>query len=113
MRPACPVCGLDFERGEQGYIVGAYMFNIVAAELVFAAIFIGVLVATWPAPPWTLLQFGGGLLMIVMPFLFYPFSKTLFLAMDLWVRPPDYEAAERDAPPGAAAGPGAGDSPSR
>jgi hypothetical protein len=113
MRPACPVCGLHFERGEQGYIVGAYMFNIVAAELVFAAIFIGVLVATWPAPPWTFLQYGGGLLMVVMPFLFYPFSKTLFLAMDLWVRPPDYEAAERDAPPGAAAGPGAGDSPSR
>ena len=42
MREACPVCGLHLERGEHGYIVGAYMFNIVGAELIFAAIFLGV-----------------------------------------------------------------------
>ncbi len=35
----CPQCGLLFERGEQGYVVGAYMFNIAAAELVFVALF--------------------------------------------------------------------------
>jgi uncharacterized protein (DUF983 family) len=37
MRERCPVCGLKPERGEEGYQVGSYMFNIVAAELVFAA----------------------------------------------------------------------------
>jgi hypothetical protein len=26
--------------------------------------------------------------MLVVPFAFFPFSKTLFLAFDLWVRPP-------------------------
>ena len=55
----CPRCGLPFTRGEQGYIVGAYMFNIIVAELVFAALFIGVLLVTWPAPPWTLLTYGA------------------------------------------------------
>ncbi len=30
------------------------MFNIVAAELVFALIFLGVLVTTWPSLPWDL-----------------------------------------------------------
>ncbi|HEU4698478.1 MAG TPA: DUF983 domain-containing protein [Gemmatimonadales bacterium] len=95
MRPVCPTCGLHLERGEQGYIVGAYMFNIIASELLFAAIFLAVLVAMWPSPPWTLLQYGGGALMIVAPFFFYPFSKTLFLAMDLWVRPQGYEVADR------------------
>jgi hypothetical protein len=35
MRPYCPSCGLPLERGEQGYQVGSYMFNIIAAELIF------------------------------------------------------------------------------
>jgi hypothetical protein len=26
-------------------------------------------------------------LMLVVPFAFFPYSKTLFLAFDLWVRP--------------------------
>ena len=47
------------------------MFNIVAAELIFAAIFPGVLLLTWPDQPW------GAL-----------FSKALFLALDLVFRPP-------------------------
>jgi hypothetical protein len=29
--------------------------------------------------------------MAVSPFAFFPFSKTLFLAFDLWVRPPAEE----------------------
>lgn len=76
------------ERGEQGYQVGSYMFNIIAAELIFAAIFLGVLLLTWPSPPWNLLLYGGMALMLVVPFLFFPFSKTLFLAFDLTFRPP-------------------------
>lgn len=86
-RARCPRCGLPLERGEQGYQVGSYMFNIIAAELIFAAIFLGVLLATWPTPPWDLLLYGGMGLMVIVPFLFFPFSKTLFLAFDLTFRP--------------------------
>jgi len=81
------VCGLKLERGEEGYQVGSYMFNIVAAELIFAAVFMGVVVLTWPAPPWKLLQYSGIALMVIAPFAFFPFSKTLFLAFDLLFRP--------------------------
>ena len=87
MRQYCPVCGIPLERGESGYQVGSYMFNIVASELVFAMLFVGVLVVTWPNPPWTLLQYGGIALMVIAPFLLYPLSKTLFLAFDLLFRP--------------------------
>ena len=87
MRPACPTCGLVLEREEQGYQVGSYMFNIIAAELLFAAIFVAALVLTWPDPPWRVLQYGGAVLMILAPVVFYPFSKTLFLAFDLVFRP--------------------------
>jgi hypothetical protein len=46
-----------------------------------------VLWLTWPSPPWTLLQYSGIVLMVLAPFLFFPFSKTLFLAFDLLFRP--------------------------
>ncbi len=88
MGSQCPVCHLSLERGEEGYQVGSYMFNIIAAELVFGATFIGVLLLTWPSPPWNLLLYGGVTLMVVLPLLFYPVSKTLFLAFDLIFRPP-------------------------
>jgi uncharacterized protein (DUF983 family) len=87
MRPYCPACGLPLERGEQGYQVGSYMFNIVASELIFVIGFLGVALATWPSPPWQLLQYGGIILMLLAPLLFFPFSKTLFLAFDLLFRP--------------------------
>jgi uncharacterized protein (DUF983 family) len=88
----CPRCDLPFTREEQGYIVGAYMFNIVVAELIFAAVFVGVLLLTWPTPPWTLLTYGGAALMVLLPLIFYPFSRTLFLAFDLIFRPSQSEA---------------------
>jgi uncharacterized protein (DUF983 family) len=87
MREFCPVCGIPLERGESGYQVGSYMFNIIASELIFALIFLAVLLATWPLPPWNLLQYGGMALMVLAPFIFFPFSKTLFLAFDLLFRP--------------------------
>jgi uncharacterized protein (DUF983 family) len=86
-RERCPVCRLKLERGEEGYQVGSYMFNIVAAELAFAAVFVGAVVLTWPTPPWKVLEYGGIALMVIAPFVFFPFSKTLFLAFDLLFRP--------------------------
>ena len=94
MAPVCPACGLALERKEEGYVVGAYMFNIIAAELAFAGIFVLTLILLWPDPPWTLLTWVGGALMLLMPVLFYPISKTLFLAFDLIFRPAGYDESE-------------------
>ena len=88
MRERCPTCGLRLERGEHGYQVGTYMFNLIFAELVFVGVFVAIVTATWPDPPWDALRVGAGVGMIAMPFLFYPFSKGLFLAFDLIWRPP-------------------------
>lgn len=89
MCPSCTNCGLQLERHERGYWVGAYFFNLLAAEAVFAGFFLLVVAATWPTPPWRLLHIGTIVLMLLTPLLFFPFSKTLFLAFDLLVRPPD------------------------
>ncbi|MGH7657337.1 MAG: DUF983 domain-containing protein [Gemmatimonadales bacterium] len=96
MVEVCPGCGLPLERRESGYVVGAYMFNIIFAELVFAAIFIAVLLATWPSPPWTILTWGGVALMIILPILFYPVSRTVFLAFDLVFRPAGSADGDRE-----------------
>jgi uncharacterized protein (DUF983 family) len=89
----CPQCGLLFERGEQGYVVGAYMFNIAVAELAFVVLFLGMLVATWPDPPWKLIAWVSGVIALILPILFYPFSKTLFLGFDLLFHPADPPAS--------------------
>lgn len=83
----CPTCGLRLERGEEGYVVGSYMFNLVGAELVFMSLFVSAILVTWPTPPWEILSWAGGIFMILAPVLFYPFAKLLFLAFDLSFRP--------------------------
>jgi uncharacterized protein (DUF983 family) len=87
----CPACGIRLQRGEEGYWVGAYMFNLIAAELVWAGSMVAVVWWTWPSPPWTGLLVGGVLLMVLMPVAFFPFSRLVFLAFDLVFRPPQPE----------------------
>jgi uncharacterized protein (DUF983 family) len=89
--PNCPVCGLGLERGEQGYWLGAYFFNLLAVETVFSIWVVGFLLLTWPNTPWKLFQITTTALMLGVPFAFFPYSKTLFLAFDLLVRPPTEE----------------------
>ena len=99
--PVCPVCGLGLERGEDGYWLGAYFFNLMAMETVFSAWVVGFLLETWPDPPWDIFQISTAVLMVVFPIVFFPFSKTLFLAFDLLMRPPDEQdfAAPREPSP--------------
>jgi uncharacterized protein (DUF983 family) len=101
MRETCPTCALALDRGERGYHVGSYMLNIIAAELIFVALFLGVLAATWPEPPWDLLQYGGAAMMVLAPVLLYPFTKTVFLAIDLVVRPASTTIQPETGPPAA------------
>ena len=87
MRPSCPSCGLEFDRGESDYFYGADMLNFIAAELVPVFIFVVALIATWPTPPWELLTVVTVALVIVAPILLYPTTKALWLAVDLMFRP--------------------------
>lgn len=86
-KPSCPTCGQLIERPEEGYWLGALLVNLVVAELLPLGAVVGVLLATWPHPPWTLLLYGGGALAAISPFVFYPFSKLAWLAVDLYIQP--------------------------
>lgn len=88
MCPSCPACGLNFDREpEGGYWVGSYSINLFATETVFVVALVGALALTWPDPPWDLIIWGDVALMLLFPMLFFPFSKTLFIAIDLTFRP--------------------------
>lgn len=88
MRERCPRCGFRLDRHEgEDYFLGGMMFNIVLSELIFAAGFVIALLATWPDVPWTLLEWVGIPFMVLAPVLFYPLSKTVWLAFDVMFRP--------------------------
>jgi uncharacterized protein (DUF983 family) len=87
LEPACPRCHLRPERGESDYFLGGMMFNIVLAEGVLVVLLIATLAVTWPRVPWTLLQFGAPAAMVLAPIVLYPFSRLVWLAFDLMLRP--------------------------
>src|SRR5690606_6998856 len=70
LKPKCPVCGLRTNRGEEDFFNGGMMWNIVFSEgaLLLMALLVGYL--TWPDVPWTLMQWMGIVLMVVVPVLF-------------------------------------------
>ena len=88
LRPECPTCGLALERGEsEDHWFGAVAVNLVAAELLGVGAVVVWIIAAWPDVPWTAVQYVGPVLMIALPILFYPFSRALWLAWDLYFRP--------------------------
>lgn len=87
LKAHCPTCGLRVERGESDYFVGAYLFNLIAVELILFVCVCAFVFVTWPDVPWDLLTYVTGALMLAGCVLCYPFAKTTWLAVDLAIRP--------------------------
>lgn len=79
--PDCPRCGLHFER-EQGYFGGALAVNIAIVMAIFVVSFVGIMVATVPDVPVGLSLVVLVPIMVFGPVVFYPFSKTIWMAVD-------------------------------
>ncbi len=88
MKEACDRCGASFANGNR---VGANLLNLVAAELLLMAVIVTVVVRSWPNPPWDVLQIAAPLLMLLTPLMLYPFSKMLFVAVDVAMHRMDKE----------------------
>ena len=87
LKRRCPACGLRTDRGEEDFFLGGIMFNYIFCGMFFLVTLIAVMVATWPMVPWTLLQWGGVALILVLPLAFYPLSLTTWLASDILIKP--------------------------
>ncbi len=79
--PDCPTCGLHFER-EQGYWAGALAINITATGGLFTICFVALLAATIPHVPVVLALSLLLPIAIFGPIVYYPFSKTIWVAVD-------------------------------
>ncbi len=84
----CARCALKLDRGNPDHFLGAYVVNLIAAELLFAIGLALWVVGAWPDVPWDLLERIGVPVLVAAPFLTYPFSRTLWLAADLIFDPP-------------------------
>jgi uncharacterized protein (DUF983 family) len=82
LRDQCPRCGYRFER-EEGYFLGAYAVNLIAAEFITIALLVYFLVRT--AYSWVTLEFIFIPLAVILPILFFPFARTLWMVIDLMI----------------------------
>ena len=89
MKERCPGCGYLFER-EEGFFLGAYVINLVIAQgavIVLAVVPAIVLLARNPDTSIVPMVVAGVAGAILAPLVFYPFSKTIWTAFDLILRP--------------------------
>ena len=87
MTDRCPTCGIRIEREGNDYLSGSVLFNLVLAEMIFAVALVGYLLIAWPKVNWDMLEIVAPLGMAVAPFVLFPFSKLVWLAADLALRP--------------------------
>jgi len=86
VREKCPVCGIHFQREHEDFI-GAYLVNLIIAEMLVVAAVVAVIVVTWPVVPWDSMLWWLLPPVVLMPLVTYPFSRALWLAIDLAYRP--------------------------
>lgn len=84
----CRTCGIRWHR-EHGFELGPISLNVVFTFFVIAVSMIVAFVVTAPNFPVLALTVGLIGAAIVLPLVAYPFTNTLWLALDLAVHQPD------------------------
>lgn len=89
MAERCPGCGYRFER-EEGFFLGAYVINLAIAQgLVILLAVVPLILRLADDPDAAIRPFvvGGLIGAVVAPIVLYPWSKTIWTAFDLMLRP--------------------------
>lgn len=86
MAPRCSTCGLVFQR-EPGQWLGSWFLNICLAQTVVVLILVLGVGFAWPDPPIVPIAVAAAVAAVAVPFAFFPWSRTLWLAIDLAMRP--------------------------
>lgn len=82
--------------------MGALTINTAFTFASFLVIFVGGIAAFWPEVPWPALGIVAITMNAVLPVLFYPLSKTIWMALEMsWhpLEPHEREAAARNVLP--------------
>jgi uncharacterized protein (DUF983 family) len=86
LRVKCGNCGMRLHRGEHDTIMGSVfiLFTLVALAAYLAIV---LALTLTDETPWGLLDTGLPLLTLALVLVFFPFSKLVWLAFDLMLRP--------------------------
>jgi uncharacterized protein (DUF983 family) len=86
MVPRCPTCGLASDR-VVGHWIGAVGMNTVVSFGALAVVLVAGLILTYPDIPAIPLLAAALATAVGVPLLFWPFSQTLWTALDIMMRP--------------------------
>ncbi len=84
----CPNCRFRFNRSESGYEVGSLAVNTSLTLVLLTGAIVAAVALTWPTPPWDAISIGMVIAALTVPVAIFPWSKTLYLALDVSFRPP-------------------------
>jgi uncharacterized protein (DUF983 family) len=88
LRDQCPTCGVAFAR-EEGYFLGGYALNLIVAEFLGLGLAIFLLFNTGLRELDLLWQEAIAVaLAVTFPLILFPFSRTVWIALDLVLHPP-------------------------
>jgi uncharacterized protein (DUF983 family) len=90
MSPSCPGCAFVFRR-TPGHWLGSWFLSILLVQTVLVVTITLVVASTWPARPSALVFVLMAGLAVAVPIAFFPFSRTLWTAIDLVMRPLDFD----------------------
>jgi uncharacterized protein (DUF983 family) len=93
LRVKCGTCGLRLQRGEHDAFTGSMFILFTLVGLAGYAVIVLTLAMT-KETPWGLLQYGLPVLALLLLVVLFPFSKLLWLAFDLMLRPVTPEELE-------------------
>lgn len=96
MEDSCPCCGLVFGRAP-GHWLGSWFLNVCVAQAAVVLVLLLGVGFTWPDPPMWIIGTGVAAAAVLVPFVFFPFSRTIWTAIDLAMRPLDFDEG---VPPG-------------
>ena len=86
----CPTCGIKFER-EEGFFLGAFLINFAIGEGLIAVLLFGYVILLSANKDVSVPAFiaAGIAMSVVATLFFYPFSKTVWSALDIAMKPLD------------------------
>jgi len=94
LKPICPTCEVAFER-EEGYFLGGYALNLVVSAFLALGLALWLIFGTrlreLPLLPQEAIAIT---LAVAFPLALFPFSRTVWMALDLFLHPPQ-ETHER------------------
>jgi uncharacterized protein (DUF983 family) len=101
---SCQHCGLSVQRGQDGFELGAASVNAMLSLSILIAAAAVPIIITYPEVSAKPLIIVLGAVATVLPVLLYPFTYTIWFAVELIVDPPsdadlataDARVAERD-----------------